>query len=133
MRGEDYDDDDSWLQVCRQHKDMAIEEFRAERVQSFYAENLLVARPASMALAEARRLVEGGHTSAAQVFGAVAIEVGLKGALLKPIVHGLVHSHWAAELVIELVLPPRRHTPLHRSKDFLFEILAQHGGVDLRT
>ena len=83
---------EEWMdELYREHKEQAIEEFTGERLKSFYLAHPLIARPSFEALTEARKLVEG-HLSAAQVIAAVAVEVGLKDALLKPVVHGLVHS-----------------------------------------
>jgi hypothetical protein len=103
-------------------------------LRSFYKADPLVAQPASIALEEARELLKGGHTAAAQVFAAIAVEVCLKSALLRPIVHGLVHSDWAADLVLELALPdgPGGATPADkRFKGLLFKVLAEHGGINL--
>ena len=115
-------------ELYREHKDQAIEEFTAERLNSFYLAHPHIAQPPFEALAEARNLIEG-HTSAAQVFAAVATEVGLKDALLKPVVHGLVHSEPAAEIITEFTLRTRFDF-FHK---LLSEILSEHGGVDLKT
>jgi hypothetical protein len=103
-----------------------VERFASERLQSFYLANPDLAECALGALEEARALrVE--HTSAALVFAAIAVEVGLKTALLKPILHGLVHTDSAAALVAGLV--PERHND--DFKKVLFGILKEVGGVDL--
>jgi len=121
---------EEWMdELYREHKEQAIEEFTGERLQSFYLTHPLVAQPPSEALASARRLLDG-DTSAAQVFAAVAVEVGLKVALLKPVVHGLVHNESAAEIITDLTLRHTRFDFFHR---LLSQILFEHGGVDLRT
>jgi hypothetical protein len=132
MTEQEYAAEEEWDRVRRELAEDAIEEFRRERLISFYNDKPGVAQHASIALDEARRLVEGGHPSAACVFAAIAIESCLKSALLRPIVHGLVHSSWAAELITEAALPADRSTPRDHFKPLLFEILAKHGGVDLR-
>lgn len=121
---------EEWMdELYREHKERAIEEFAAERLGSFYLANPLIARPSLEALAEARKLVEG-HTSAAQIFATVAVEIGLKVVLLKPVVHGLVHSEPAAEIIADLTL---RHTRFDFFHKLLSQILSEHGGVDLQT
>lgn len=67
------------------------------------------------------------HSSAALLFASIAIEVGLKATLLKPILHGMVSIDSAAALIAGLV--PDQH-----NEDFgkvLFGILKEVGGVDL--
>jgi hypothetical protein len=121
---------EEWMdELYREHKEQAIEEFTDERLHSFYLAHPLVAKPPSEALAEARKLAKA-HTSAAQVFAAVSVEVGLKVALLKPVVHGLVHSESAAEIITDLTL---RHTRFDFFHKLLSQILSEHGGVDLET
>ena len=64
-------------ELYQEHKEYAIEEFTIDRLQSFYLAHSTIAQPPLWALAEARDLL-AEHPSAAQVFAAVAIEVGLK-------------------------------------------------------
>ena len=61
------------------------------------------------------------------MFAAIAIEVGLKTTLLKPILHGMVSIDSAAALVAALV--PDQHNEIF--KKVLFGILKEVGGVDL--
>jgi len=103
-----------------------IDQFTSERLQSFYLSNPNVAERALGALAEARAL-KALHSSAALVFAAIAIEVGLKTTLLKPILHGMVSIDSAAALVAALV--PDQHNDSF--KKVLFGILKEVGGVDL--
>jgi hypothetical protein len=103
-----------------------IDQFTSERLQSFYFTHRDVAERALTALQEARTL-EIPHPSAALVFAAIAIEVGLKNTLLKPILHGMVSIDSAAALVAALV--PDQHNDSF--KKVLFGILKEAGGVDL--
>ena len=106
-----YDDDhyedyrlDAYMEsLYEEHKEMAISEFATDRLQSFYAENPELALSAHDFLKDARRLAEGELTATA-LFGAVAVESGVKGALLRPIVYGLVHQESVAALIADLVL-----------------------------
>src|SRR5258708_2738739 len=103
-----------------------IEQFTSERLQSFYLANPRVAERALCAIDEARAL-KALHPSAALVFAAIAIEVGLKSTLLKPILHGLVSIDSAAVLITKLV--PDQHND--DFKKVVFGILKEVGGVDL--
>jgi len=80
--------EDFIAQLYEEHKKEAIEEFTVERLQSYYLKNKLLAKPALQALKEARNLIELNVT-AGFIFGAISMEVGLKAALLKPIVYAL--------------------------------------------
>lgn len=105
-----------------------IQQFTSERLQSFYVDNPAVAAPALAALKEARDLLNG-HPSAALVFAVTAADVGLKATLLKPILHGLVHTDSVAAIIAELV-PEQRND---KFRDLLFTILHEFGGVDLQA
>lgn len=120
--------DAAYEALYEEHKEEAISEFTAERLQSFYIENPSLAEPAVRALDEASKLFSSGHFTAAFIFAAIAAEVGLKFVLLKPVVYGLVHSDSAATLITELAV---RHTQMDRFKTLLFQILDEHGNIDL--
>lgn len=113
--------------LYEEHRGQAIEEFTAELLQSYYRSNGHLAKPAFDALIEARNLMKTSIT-AAFVFSAIAMEVGIKETLLKPVVHGLVHAGSVASLVTDLVMS---HRSMDRYKDLLLQILREHGGVDL--
>jgi hypothetical protein len=86
------------------HKAQAIGEFTSERLQSYYTTNPTVMQPAVEAIQEGRRLQEHGHPAAALVFFVTAIELLLKATLLRPVVHGLVHSEGLAEVIVQHTL-----------------------------
>lgn len=119
---------EQWMEdLYAEHSKKAVEEFTAERLQSFYIKNPLLAQPALAALVESRALLIS-HPAAALVFAATATEVGLKEVLLKPVVFGMVHSESAASLITELTVS---HSCVERFRDLLYQILSEHGGVDL--
>ncbi len=121
---------EEWIiELYQEHRVLAIEEFTAERLQSFYVANPLVAEAPLRSLAEARRLLPE-HFTAAHIFAAIAVEVGLKVTLLKPVVYGLVHSESIAGIIADLVI---RYTSLSKFNDPLFRILSEYGGVDLKS
>lgn len=107
----------------------AVENFKDERLVSYFMDNPRLAEPARWALREAEAML-ATHPSAAQVFATASIEVAIKGILLKPMIHGFVHSEPAAALLADAVL---RQVGVDRFKELLFPILAEHGGIDLST
>ena len=115
--------------LYEEHRKEAIEEFTSERLCSYYSENKLLAKPAFEALSEAKKLNELNPT-AGLIFAAIAMEVGLKAMLLKPIVHGLVHAELVASLITDLTVS---HAGMDRYKTLLLHVLQEHGGVDLNT
>lgn len=107
----------------------AVNEFTAGRLTSFYITHPDLAASARRALREARRLISE-HPSAALVFAATAVELSSKTVLLRPVVYGLVHQESVASLITELATS---HTCFDKFRDLLFQLLAEHAAVDLRT
>lgn len=105
-----------------------VDQFAKERLQAYYINHPDIAEPGVWALDEARVLLPG-HPSAALVFGVAATEVGLKSALLKPILHGVVHDEALGGLIAELI-PEQRND---KFRNLLFGILSDFAGIDLRT
>ena len=82
----------------------AIEEFQVERLQSYYADHRdLMAGPIRF-VRNSKELL-GDHPTFSLVAAVVAIEVGIKAGLLRPIVHGLVHQVSMADVLTD---PTRR-------------------------
>jgi len=107
----------------------AIEEFTAERLQSYYIAHPNLAGPACDSLVYARSLMPS-HPKAALVFAVTATELAIKTVLLKPIIFGLVHTEALASFITDLTT---KHTGMDRFQTILTEILARFGGVDLKT
>ena len=116
--------DEFLSQLYEEHKERAIEEFKDDRLQSYYREHPDVAQPARIALQEARELLPD-HPAASLIFSAITVELGLKEVLLKPIVYGLIHDESTAGMVADLILHSQE------SKWLLLQILQDRGGVDL--
>lgn len=116
-------------QLYEEHKEQAIQEFIDERLQSYYGEHRLLAESAFAALTEAKKLIDG-YTTAAFLFSAIAVEVGLRETLVKPIVFGLVHTLSVASLITDMVLsrPDQK-----KYRDLLLHLLREHGDVDLHS
>lgn len=102
-----------------EHKEQAIAEFTSERLRSYYLANPRVARPAVKMLHEAEKLFSEGHFDAALVFAASSCELFLKATLLRPVIHGLVHSEVLAEAIVNSTLA---QTGLLRYKKLLGQL-----------
>ena len=106
-----------------------INEFTSERLQSYFLSYPNIAKPAYLALEESLRLRDAGFNSAAFLFAVVATEVTVKTALLKPIVHGLIHNLATSTLITDLVV----RNGLDKIEDLLFKSLNSVANFDLNT
>ena len=119
----DYDYDEA-MDALREE---AIADFQKERLRSYYEEHPEVAQPAIDRLEEAQALFDAGFISASLVFAISATEHMLKYTLFRPIIYGLVHDEFAAELVA------RVEVRLDNLPKLLFPIIAKIAKVDLST
>ena len=126
--------DEMYEQIGRElypeHKAQAIGEFTSERLRSFYVANPQVMRPAVGAIQEGKQLAQSGHDSAAVVFFVTAIEILLKATLLKPVVHGLVHSEGLANIIVEQALG---QPGFDRYTSLLAQLFSELAGMDIRA
>ncbi|WP_354687065.1 hypothetical protein [Cupriavidus necator] len=111
-----------------EHKEQAVTEFTAERLQLFYLSNPMVMRPAVDSLQEGKRLLANGHSPAAVVFCATAIELLLKATVLQPIVYGLVHSAGLAEIIVKYAVG---QTGFDRYRELLSRLYQELASLDL--
>ena len=119
---------EQWLdEIYSEHKEQAIEEFTTDRLQSFYLDHPDIILFPSQALSEGRSLL-GISPRAGFIFGAIAIEVSLKKAILQPAVYGLVNSKSTADLITNLAMS---HVQIGKFKKLLFHILSEHLDLDL--
>jgi len=123
----DYEQDEAYAAFYEEHFEQAVEEFTTELLQSYYREHRDVVQPALQALREANTQRTSSPT-ASFLFAAIALEVGVKEALLRPVVHGLIHNDAAAELVTTLVIRQHRFDGFQGN---LLTLLSEYGGVDL--
>jgi hypothetical protein len=117
-------------ELYQDHKAQAIAEFTRSRLLSYYADHSWVMRPAVEAIQEGRRLQANNHSSAAVVFFVSAVELLLKATLLKPVVHGLVHSEGLAEVIVEQALG---QAGFDRYMKLLAKLFKELAGLDIRT
>ncbi len=87
-----------------EHKAQAILEFTYERLRSYYLQHKDLLVPAARTYRLAESLLQAKQSAAALAFSASAVELFLKGCLLRPVVAGLVHSESVADLVVESAL-----------------------------
>ena len=116
--------------IYEELKPEAIEEFTDERLQAYYIDNKLLAKPAIDALSEAQNLA-ASHATGRFIFASIAMEVGLKTTLLKPIVYGLVNTESAADFIANLTI--RHRIGSGDFEKLLFHVLQEHGGVDFKN
>lgn len=110
------------------HKIQAIAEFTSEKLQSYYVAHPHVMRPAVDAIQEGRRLQVNNHPGAAVVSFVTAIELLLKATLLKPVVHGLVHSDGLAEVIVQQALG---QPGFDRYTKLLGKLFLEYVGIDI--
>src|SRR6266850_3003066 len=113
-----------------EHKEQAIAEFTRERLRSYYVAHLDVLTPAVRVFKESQTLLEQGHYAAALVFAASATELFLKAALLRPVVHGLIHSEAVAEVIVTVALS---QTGLKRYHQLLAKLFLELAGIELTS
>src|SRR3989442_12133888 len=122
--------DDFYNEIYEQASKEAVANFTAERLRSYYDKEPTIAEKPFKALAEARQLLQTPHQTAAFIQAAIASEVILKGVVLKPIVHGFIHSDSVAPLIVKLAFTS---TGLDRIKELLSKIFQDVGNLDLMT
>lgn len=110
------------------HKAQAIVEFSHERLRSFYVKNPDVMVPAVRNFKIAKTSLASEQPAAALVFAASSMELFLKGALLRPVVYGLVHSGALAEMVVEAALS---QTGFKRYERLLAGLFKEIAGLDI--
>jgi hypothetical protein len=116
-------------ELYEEHKKEAIEEFTGERLSTYFLNNKHLAMPAIQALSNARNLIAINST-AGFIFAAIAMEVGLKSILLKPIVYGLIHAESVAAIITDLAVSQAN---MDSYRKLLLQLLQEHGGINLDT
>jgi hypothetical protein len=112
------------------HKAQAISEFTTSRLQSYYTSHSWVMRPAVDAIQEGRQIQANGHSGAAVLYFVTAIELLLKSTLLRPVVHGLIHSEGLAEIVVQQALG---QPGFDRYTKLLAKLFDELVGLDITT
>ena len=121
---------EEWLSdLVDQVSKEAVAQFAFDRLRSYYVENPDVAVNAIATFREAEKLQESSPT-ASLVLYTTSIELGLKVALLKPVVYGLVHNESVADLVSDLAV---KQNGVDRFKPILASILAEYGEIDFNA
>jgi hypothetical protein len=97
--------------------------------QDYYLQNPAVAQRSLRVLETAESLFDASE-SAALVFAAVSSELTIKSAILRPLLHGLVHNEALARFVAESFMERRSRGWLYA---FVPPLLRETAGVDLST
>jgi hypothetical protein len=126
------DDEDArreqWLlDLYEEHAAQGLAEFRGKRLRSYYVAKPNVLQPPCKFLSEARQVL-AISPSASLILASAAAEVSLKAALLKPVIHGLVHSESMASYVTDLAMEQRDMKRFHA---LLFALLREASDIDL--
>lgn len=83
-----------------EHKEIAIEGFIKERMQSYYLKNPNIIYPAMECSNHGGMLMDVSDRCALVMF-TTAIELYLKSVLLKPVLFGMIHNESIAGLIVE--------------------------------
>src|SRR6266404_1473048 len=126
----DYETENYYDEVHDQISKEAVENFTAERLCSFFDNEPELAQKPFNALAEARQLLQTPHYTAAFIHAAIASEVMLRGVVLKPVIHGFIHSDSMAPFIVKLAFSS---TGLDRIKDLLVKVFQDVSKVDLMS
>ena len=118
---------DQWYsELVDEVAQQAIDEFALERLRSYYVSNPNLVKDVMNVLKEAKKLIDISP-SASLVLYTTAIELGLKTALLKPVIYGLVHNESVADLISDLVV---RQNGFDRFKPLLAQVVSEYGGIN---
>jgi hypothetical protein len=126
---EDIAREEGYALLAEEITQQAIDEFTSARLRSYYLAHPDLAVGAIGLFREAKTLLSLSP-SAALVLFVTSIEVGLKVALLKPVVYGLVHNESVADLVSNLAV---KHNGLDRFTALLARLLREYGQIDFET
>ena len=113
-----------------EHREQAIAEFTAARLQSYYLKNPELAVSGRRMFRQAKELYRLGYLGPALVCGVTVIEVFFKAGFLRPVVYGLVHSDAVADVVVKATLS---HTGFVRYEALLKNIYREIVGKDLNS
>ncbi|ELA9359648.1 hypothetical protein QTV39_000021 [Vibrio parahaemolyticus] len=112
-------------ELYEEHREQAIEEFIFERMQSYYWQNPELAVNAVKFLSKGKNALENDPT-VSLIYTAISTEVLIKSVLLKPIVYGMVHNEYAADLISSNLL---KQSGVDRFKELVFSVIDEN--VDL--
>jgi hypothetical protein len=130
MYDEDFADSSYYDEIVEQASKEAVASFTFERLRSFYDKERTIAEKPFDALAEARRLLQTPHNTAAFIHAAIASEVMLRGVVLKPILLGFIHSDSIAPFIVELAISS---SGLQKFGKLLAKVFEEVSQLDLMT
>jgi hypothetical protein len=107
-----------------------IQEFKSERLTSYFDSNRTVAEKPFRALTEARKLLTDSHETAAFIHAVIASEVTIKTVFIHPLVIGVVHNEVIAPIITDMVLGQTRGQ-FQKVEGLFLNILNEIANVDL--
>lgn len=110
-------------------RDRAVDEFTEERLRSYYVANPNILVSSLQAFREAKSVLQQSPTGSL-LLSSIAIEVGIKSGILKPVVYGFIHSETAADAISDMVI---KQSGIDRFRKLLVQLLADLSEVDLAT
>lgn len=93
-------------EMYEDHFYQAVEDFTYDRLISYYKDNPELMRRINNRIEEAQNLLSV-NPSASFIFSVSAIELCIKNAIVRPLVHGFIHNESAAELIVKMVFEIR--------------------------
>jgi len=106
----------------------AIEYFKEARMSSYFDGYEDPTISAKIAIARSNKLLKEDLT-ASYLFAAVSIELMIKKAVIRPIVHGLIHNESFAKLVSDRIVASGSHT---RQKTILWPLFKDFMDFDFK-
>jgi hypothetical protein len=129
MSGDEWQAEDWALEQLEYYRRIALADFAAERLTSYFRLHPKVAQSPRRLVDEAHGLLSSYPTQAF-LSAAIAVEVSFKDVFLRPIVFGLIRSEAAADLITKIAM---RMTRFDRLTEYFVPLLREHGGLDLAT
>jgi hypothetical protein len=123
-------DEDDWARDAYELEmaNHAIEEFQAERLQSYYRDHTNLAEKPYDLLGEAQKVFDQSP-SAALVLAMTSLEVGFKSMVLRPIMAGLVHNDSLSDFITDIFVSNTKHEDMLKVVN---RVLKEYGSIDLQ-
>ncbi|MCK4445604.1 MAG: hypothetical protein KAW56_00820 [Candidatus Marinimicrobia bacterium] len=112
-----------------EHKEIAIEQFIEERMQSYFLANPNIIDTPMKCSNDAGKIMEVSLACSLVMF-TTAIELYLKSVLLKPVLYGMIHNEKIANIIVDSSTNQSGFTRYNK----LLSALCQHAaGIDLSS
>ena len=112
-----------------EHKELAIQQFIEEKLQSYYLDNPNIINAPMECSNHANELMQMSPHCALVMY-TTAIELYLKSVLLKPVLYGMIHNEGIANLIVE---SSTSQSGFARYNKLLSALCLNAAGIDLGT